>query len=598
MKPRVCIVAASEGTVRVFCAPHLRAIQPYYDVTVAVNTGNPALLRELGVTGTLAPVRIERRLSPWRDLVALVALVRVLRRGRFDLVHSVTPKAGLLAMTAAWLARVPVRIHTFTGQVWATRQGLSRAVLRASDQLIARAATAVLADSASQRDFLIHEGVAEGSTLRVLAKGSVSGVDLTRFKPDLAARHRVRAELGIAAGNIVLLFVGRLTADKGVLDLAAAFRAIAKERNDVHLMIVGVDECGLRPAIEAACGRYADRVTVLEFTNRPEALMAAADVLCLPSYREGFGSVIIEAAACGIPAVASRIYGIVDAVVEDETALLHAAGDVQDLTLALRRLVDGARLRQELGAAARRRAESDFSAERVTAAQLSLYRKLIDPASRPPRTDGANRAGWYRRFGKRALDATVATFALVLLSPLVAAVAALVRTTLGAPVLFRQRRPGQDHVPFTLIKFRTMTDRYDERGRVLPDADRLTRFGRWLRAASLDELPELWNVIKGDMSLVGPRPLLMEYLDRYTDEQARRHEVRPGITGWAQVNGRNTLSWEEKFRLDVWYVDHLSLRIDCLILLRTVAALVSRRGISQPGHATAEEFKNASLAEP
>jgi sugar transferase EpsL len=143
-----------------------------------------------------------------------------------------------------------------------------------------------------------------------------------------------------------------------------------------------------------------------------------------------------------------------------------------------------------------------------------------------------------------------------------------------------------------------MTDRYDERGALLPDGDRLTRIGKWLRAASLDELPELWNVIKGDMSLVGPRPLLMEYLDRYTEDQARRHEVRPGITGWVQVNGRNRLTWEEKFRLDVWYVDHLSFRIDCLILLRTVAALVSGRGVSQPGHATAEEFKNARLAEP
>jgi lipopolysaccharide/colanic/teichoic acid biosynthesis glycosyltransferase/glycosyltransferase involved in cell wall biosynthesis len=596
MKRRVCVVAASEGTVRVFLAPHLRAMQ-HYDVTVAVNTGNPRLLDEIGVIGTLAPIRIERRLSPRHDLAALLALVRLFRRGRFDLVHSITPKAGLLAMTAAGLARVPVRIHTFTGQVWATRQGLSRAVLRGCDRLIARAATIVLADSPSQRDFLIREGVADGSALRVLGKGSVSGVDGARFRPDPAARQRVREDLGIPASDVVVLFVGRLTVDKGVLDLAAAFHAIAKERNDVQLLIVGADESGLQRAIGTRCGRHADRVRVLEFTNRPEAVMAAADVLCLPSYREGFGSVVIEAAACGVPAVASRIYGIVDAVVEDGTGLLHSAGDVQDLTMGLRRLIDGTRLRQELGAAARKRALADFSVERLTSAQLSLYAGLLDSGLRPARA-AAVRAGWYGRFGKRALDVTVATFALVVLAPLVVAVAALVRTTLGAPVLFRQRRPGLGHVPFTLVKFRSMTDRYDERGALLPDGDRLTRIGKWLRAASLDELPELWNVIKGDMSLVGPRPLLMEYLDRYTEDQARRHEVRPGITGWVQVNGRNRLTWEEKFRLDVWYVDHLSFRIDCLILLRTVAALVSGRGVSQPGHATAEEFKNARLAEP
>jgi lipopolysaccharide/colanic/teichoic acid biosynthesis glycosyltransferase/glycosyltransferase involved in cell wall biosynthesis len=596
MKRRVCVVAASEGTVRVFLAPHLRAMQQHYDVTLVVNTRNSGLLCELGVDGTLAPLPIERRVSPWRDLAALVALFRVLRNGRFDLVHSVTPKAGLLAMTTAWLARVPVRVHTFTGQVWATRRGLSRAMLRGCDRMIARAATVVLADSPSQRDFLVREGVAEGSALRVLGNGSISGVDAMKFRPQSAARQRVRATLDLPADDIVLLFVGRLTADKGLLDLAAAFRAIAEERSDVHLLIVGADESGLRPAITAACGGHANRVRHVGFTDRPEDVMAAADVLCLPSYREGFGSVIIEGAACGVPAVASRIYGIVDAVVDGETGLLHKPGDVGELTAALRRLIADPESRRALGAAARLRAQADFSMERLTSAQLALFAELLDGSSQPARGPAAP-AGWYRRFGKRAFDAVVATIALICLSPLVLAVATLVGTTLGFPLFFRQRRPGLNHVPFTLIKFRSMSDRYDEHGRALADGERLTAVGRWLRANSLDELPELWNVIAGDMSLVGPRPLLMEYLDRYTDAQARRHEVRPGITGWAQVNGRNELTWEQKFRLDVWYVDHLSFRLDCLILLRTIAALVTRRGISQPGHATAEEFTNAGLAD-
>ena len=197
----------------------------------------------------------------------------------------------------------------------------------------------------------------------------------------------------------------------------------------------------------------------------------------------------------------------------------------------------------------------------------------------------------YRRFGKRLFDLAVGLPALILLSPLLAALALAVRVKLGSPVLFRQVRPGLGGKPFTLVKFRTMTGARDAEGKLLPDAVRLTRFGRFLRSSSLDELPELLNVVRGEMSLVGPRPLLMQYLDRYTPEQARRHTVRPGITGWAQVNGRNAITWEEKFALDVWYVDNVSLQSDVRILARTLASVVKREGISQAGQATMEEFK-------
>jgi len=200
----------------------------------------------------------------------------------------------------------------------------------------------------------------------------------------------------------------------------------------------------------------------------------------------------------------------------------------------------------------------------------------------------------YRTSGKRAFD-----LALVLLTtpcwlPVVAVVALIVRTQIGSPVLFRQTRPGRDGRLFMLVKFRTMTDGRDQRGELLPDALRLTGWGRMLRAMSLDELPELWNVIRGDMSLVGPRPLLVSYLDRYTAEQSRRHEVRPGITGLAQVNGRNALRWEDRFALDVRYVDTCSFGLDTRILLRTIGNVVARRGISEPGHATAQEFMGSA----
>jgi lipopolysaccharide/colanic/teichoic acid biosynthesis glycosyltransferase len=192
---------------------------------------------------------------------------------------------------------------------------------------------------------------------------------------------------------------------------------------------------------------------------------------------------------------------------------------------------------------------------------------------------------------KRVVDVVGASAALVVLSPVLAVVALLVRVRMGSPVLFRQQRPGRGGRPFAITKFRTMTDRRDVDGELLPDAERLTALGRWLRRTSLDELPELLDVVRGDMSLVGPRPLLMEYVALYSPEQARRHEVRPGITGWAQVNGRNAVTWEDKFALDVWYVDHRSTRLDVEILARTVRLVFSGQGESAPGHATMAPFR-------
>ena len=191
---------------------------------------------------------------------------------------------------------------------------------------------------------------------------------------------------------------------------------------------------------------------------------------------------------------------------------------------------------------------------------------------------------------KRAFDIAAAASALVVLSPVLAITAYKVKKELGLPVLFRQTRPGLHGKPFEMIKFRTMKDATDKAGNALPDSERLTDFGKKLRASSLDELPELWNVLKGDMSLVGPRPLLMEYLPLYSAEQAKRHNVRPGVTGYAQVNGRNSLSWEDKFKLDTWYVEHQSLWLDIKILLKTVKKVIIKDGISAEGEATMTKF--------
>ncbi len=203
-------------------------------------------------------------------------------------------------------------------------------------------------------------------------------------------------------------------------------------------------------------------------------------------------------------------------------------------------------------------------------------------------------SGW-RLLIKTAVDRTAALAGLVVAAPVLAGAAVAVRATMGSPVLFRQKRPGRGERVFEIVKFRTMREATDAQGRALSDEERLTPVGRWLRATSVDELPQLWNVLRGDLSLVGPRPLLVRYLPRYSPEQRRRHEVMPGITGWAQIHGRNAISWEEKFALDVWYVEHWSLGLDARILLETIGRVLKRDGVSSEGHATMPEFEGSPL---
>jgi len=204
--------------------------------------------------------------------------------------------------------------------------------------------------------------------------------------------------------------------------------------------------------------------------------------------------------------------------------------------------------------------------------------------------------GPYRRYFKRPIDFVLSLGAIIILSPILLLIALLVRIKLGSPVIFKQQRPGMNEKIFTLYKFRTMTDERDEKGELLPDEMRLTNFGKFLRASSLDELPELYNILKGDMSIVGPRPLLIEYLPLYNAQQRRRHEVKPGLTGWAQVNGRNAIGWEEKFNYDVEYVDNLSFFLDVKIIFLTIIKVLKREGINQEGRATMEPFRGSQQA--
>jgi glycosyltransferase involved in cell wall biosynthesis len=383
---RLCLVTTSPLIVDFFLHGHLRALQSRYDVTLAVNTADPRFLEAAGITVDVQPIPIERKISPGRDLVALAALWRLLRRARFDAVISIAPKAGLLTALAAWLAGVPVRCHIFQGEVWANRSGAARALLRLLDKITASLATHVLVISASEREFLVRERVVSAGKAEVIANGSLAGVDLARFRADESVRRAVRARLGVPDTDAVVLFLGRLTRDKGVLDLARAVAALAGRHREAHLVLVGPDEDDLRSAIERECRDCADRLHFHGLSDAPEQFIAAADVIALPSHREGFGNVIIEAAAAGVPAVASRIYGIQDAVIDGETGLLHPPGDVQAIAGMLEKLIEDPELRRSFGARARERAAARFSSEIVTGWLLSfLQATLAEPRASPGR---------------------------------------------------------------------------------------------------------------------------------------------------------------------------------------------------------------------
>lgn len=377
----VCLTLTSPFVLNAFLQGHLSRLRQSFTVAVCVNRSESDIAVAVPERVEVQDVEIRRKISPWHDVAALWKLWRFYRRHRFDAVVTVTPKAGLLGMLAARLAGTRVRVHWFTGQVWATRKGLMRTMLKGMDRLTAACATDVLADSPSQRDFLVHEGVVAGGKVAVLGHGSISGVDTARFRPDPEARQRIRTELQIPGGAPCLLYVGRMSKEKGVPDLLAAFGRLRADFADLHLILVGPDEEGLLSRTRIP-GLHA-----VGYTKNAEAYMAAADIICLPSYREGFGSVLIEGAACGLPAVASRIYGVTDAVVENVTGLLHPPGDIAALTDGLRLLISDDAFRLRLRKNAYERAVASFNASHLENLFSQFLGRLLEERSSSAKPD-------------------------------------------------------------------------------------------------------------------------------------------------------------------------------------------------------------------
>ena len=387
-RPRICFVVSSMMTAEAFLAHHIAALSEHYEVHLVANAGAQSLTHPEVGCATLIRAGIEREISPLADARALVQLFLILRRGRYSAVHSLTPKAGLLTAIAAYCARVPMRIHTYTGQVWATKKGAHRLLLKWLDKLIGLLDTHLLVDSPAQCEFLRREEVLGPREGVVLANGSVAGVDPMRFRPDEGARTSIRKELGVPADALVYLYLGRLARDKGVLDLAAAFRMAGAGRDDHYLILVGPDEQHLAGEIRALCGPQAERVRFAGYAAQPERYMAAGDVFCMPSYREGCCTAILEAAAAGLPTIGSDIYGIVDTIDDGRTGILVPAASPSALAAAMQRLADDAGLRRALADAGRPRAIDKFSQHVLTSAYLGFYHAVL-PIPSPPREEAA-----------------------------------------------------------------------------------------------------------------------------------------------------------------------------------------------------------------
>jgi len=536
------------------------------------------------------PVPMEREIAPLKDLGSLWRLWRVIRQVKPTLVNVGTAKAGLLGGLAAWLARVPCRVYTIHGLRLETLRGLKRWILVRTERIACRCAHRVLCVSDSVRARAIELGLVDPSRAVVLGPGSFNGVDASRFAPTperIADAAALREQLDFPQRAPVIGFVGRLTRDKGIPELMEAFAQLRLRFPEARLLVLGRYEAAdpipqeVRQAIEAD-----PHVFHAGHVSDPSVYYQVMDLLVLPTYREGFPTVVLEASAAGKPVVATRATGARDAVVDGVTGLLVPVGDAPALAEALARLLADPELARTMGRAGQQRVAREFSREQVCARLAGFYHDLmeergLDPAAVIPAPARAGRLVWrLGRPAKRLVDICGAALGLVLTLPIMALAAAAIRLTMGPPVLFRQRRTGRRGCAFTLHKFRTMTDARDPGENLLANVERLTPVGRLLRRFSVDEFPQLWNVLKGDMSLVGPRPLLPEYLPAYTPREQLRHAVRPGITGWAQVNGRNSILFSQRLELDAWYVENWTPWLDLRILLVTIPKTLCFSGVA------------------
>jgi glycosyltransferase involved in cell wall biosynthesis len=374
----LCFVIQNNYCLRAFLLPHINLLWRRYNVSVVVNDDVNVAKHMLPPQVQVFKVRIKRKVSPFADFLAILALINVFLNVRPDIVHSITPKCGLLSMLAGTLLFSKVRIHTYTGQVWQKKDGWRRYVLKRIDWLIFVLAHRVLCDSHGQRKFLLNEGVIKSSRSEVLLNGSICGVDGTKLVRPTARSPEFEERYCISKGAVVILYMARFTIDKGALVMANAFSMLRKQGVECHLLMVGPDEECLSKTILGICSGFEDQVTLIDYTLEPDEFFLQADIFCLPSFREGLPMVVLNAARASLPIVVSRIYGSIDAVIEDETALVFEPGDYYELTIKLKTLVEDNDTRLRLGLNGENFVHRNFSQDQVVRALANFYDLVLE----------------------------------------------------------------------------------------------------------------------------------------------------------------------------------------------------------------------------